>query len=283
MLPDIYRDYPPVRMSTHTRRGGSPAASDRGAWSGLQLFARYAYPPNARGYCGPADHGELLDYRTSGVVDAGLVELAKEFHGPWPYLKVLAERTGEGGPFSRRVVEAYWVGNDLLDRIDVTSFGNAVEARFRPRVGSEWSRMAEAIPGGVPHHSFHVFVTYPWVGLLTESDRGEPLQILDQCRIRWGSVEAVEAGTAIVRSRPLTWDGRRLDLGPPRPETVDFAVGSLGFGVPLRRGDWVSMHWGWACDRLDARQLRDLKRFSARQLKMTNEELAHPGPAMVLG
>jgi len=40
--------------------------------SGAQLFARYAYPPNVLGYCGPADHLSLFEYGTSGVTDAGL-------------------------------------------------------------------------------------------------------------------------------------------------------------------------------------------------------------------
>lgn len=252
-------------------------------WSGLQLFARYAYPPNERGYCGPTDHRSLLEYRTAGLVDQGLANLARSFTGPWPYLELMAEKTGAGGPFSRRIVEAYWVGNDLLDEIDVIDFGNAIEERFKPRVGRLWPSMAEAIPGGIPHHSFHVFVTYPWVGLLTQSDRGEPLQILDQCRIRWGRVESVTGDTAVVRSRPLTWDGRRLELGVPRMETATLAVGGLGFTDPLRPGEWVSMHWSWICDRLTPRRLADLKRFSARQLAMTNEGLAHPGPAVVLG
>jgi hypothetical protein len=175
------------------------------------------------------------------------------------------------------------VGNDLLDRVGTLDFGNTVEEKFRHRVGGKWPGLAEAVPGGVPHHSFHVFVTYPWVGLLTESDRGEPLEILDRCRIRWGRVEAVEADSAVVTSRPLTWDGARLDLGAPRLETVTMAVGGLGFTEPLQPGDWVSMHWSWICDRLDARQLTDLKRYSARQLAMTNDDLAHPGPATVLG
>jgi hypothetical protein len=196
----------------------------------------------------------------------------------------MAEKTGAGSPFSRRVVEAYWVGNDLLDAVGTIDFGNTIEERFKPRVGKRmWSRMAEAVPSGIPHHSFHVFVTYPWVGLLIESDRGEPLEILDQCRIRWGQVHAVEGEQAVVRSRPLTWDGKRLDLGAPRLETVILAVGGLGFTKKLQPGDWVSMHWGWICDRLTRRQLADLKRFSERQLAMTNDDLAHPGPAMVLG
>jgi hypothetical protein len=252
-------------------------------WSGLQLFARYAYPPNERGYCGPDDHLALLEYRTAGVVDAGLAELAKAFHGPWPYLKLLAEKTGAGSPFSRRIVEAYWVGNELLDQVGVLDFGNTIEERFRHRVGRNWLRIAETVPGGVPHHSFHVFATYPWVGLLTESDRGEPLEILDRCRIRWGRVEAVAADTAVVKSRSLTWDGKRLELGTAQLETVTMAVGGLGFTEPLQPGEWVSMHWSWICDRLTPRQLADLKRFSIRQLAMTNDDLAHPGPAMVIG
>jgi hypothetical protein len=226
----------------------------------------------------------LLDYRTRGVIDAGLADLARKFHGPWPYLKVLAEKAGAGGPFGMRAVEAYWVGNDLLDKVASSDFGNAIEGRYKPRIGStKWAMMAEAIPGGIPHHSFHVFVTYPWVGLLTESDRGEPLEILDQCRIRWGKVHSVHGDTAVVESEPLTWDGKRLELGAPRLETVTLSTDGLGFVGPLRPGEWVSMHWTWICDRLGVQQLSDLKRFSARQLSMTNHDLSHPGPAMVLG
>lgn len=249
---------------------------------GLQLFVRYAYPPNERGYCGPSDHRALLEYRTAGTADPGLLEFARAFHGPWPYLRLMAERTGAGHPFSRQVVEAYWVGNDLLERVGTADFGHTIEERFRPRVGSRWEAMAEAIPGGIPHHSFHVFVTYPWVGLL-DSGRGEPLHILDRCRIRWGKVEAVAGDRAVVRSRPLVWDGRQLALGEPRSESAILTVGGLGFTSPLHPGEWVSLHWEWVCDRLDRRRLHHLQEFSRRQLAMTNRELAHPGPAAVLG
>lgn len=250
---------------------------------GLQLFARYAYPPNQRGYCGPEDHLALLEYRTTGISDQGLRTLARSFNGPWPYLKLIAERTGAGDPFSRPVVEAYWVGNELVDQVATHDFGNTVEERFRPRVGSRWAKLAEAIPNGIPHHSFHVFVTYPWVGLLQESDRGEPLEILDRCRIRWGKVISTHGETAVVESQPLLWESRRLTLGAPRPETVILSQGGLGYREPLTPGDWVSLHWDWICDRLSNRQLRHLKRLSSRQLEVTNRRLAHPGPAVVLG
>ena len=51
---------------------------------GPTLFARYAYPPNERGYCGPADHRSLLEYGAARVVDPGLTQLAQGFASAWP-------------------------------------------------------------------------------------------------------------------------------------------------------------------------------------------------------
>ncbi|HHC09029.1 MAG TPA: GntR family transcriptional regulator [Actinobacteria bacterium] len=267
-------DAPPIPRPR--RREARPA-------NGLLLFARYAYPPNERGYCGPADHRSLLEQATAGVVDGRLAELARAFRGPWPYLQLMAGAAGIDDPFDLRVVEAYWVGNRLLDRVDMGDFGNALAARFRREVGPRWRYLAEWIPAGaVAHHSFHVFGVYPWVGLL-DSGRGEPLEILDRCRIRWGRVRSIHGDRVVVEYRPLTWDGRRLDLGEPTVETVVRAVDGHGFVDDLRPGDWVSMHWRWICDRLDRRGLDDLRRYTLLHLEMANVSLAHPGPAMVMG
>jgi hypothetical protein len=252
--------------------------------AGLQMFARYAYPPNLRGYCGPADHQAMLEYGSSGEVDPGLLQLAESFTGPWPYLTLIAAASGIADPFDRRVVEAYWVGNSLLEGIDVTAFGSVLDERFRGRAGSRWEQMSEAIGEGiVPHHAFHVFGVYPWVGLLTESDRGEPLRILEGCRIRWGRVVEASVDSVVVRSRPLTWDGSRLDLGPPRLETATLAAGGLALMRDPQPGEWVALHWDWVCDRISDRQLAALRRYTRLQLDITNERVAHPGPAMIIG
>lgn len=252
--------------------------------AGATLFARYAYPPNELGYCGPADSRAVLEYGAAGVVDPGLAQLARGFSGAWPYLELLARATGIGDPLDRRVVEAYWVGNGLLERVDMTLFGNSLVERFHHRAGARWGYMAEAIPEGVvPHHSFHVFGVYPWVGLLG-ADRGEtPLHVLQSCRIRWGQVVAVRGDEVDVLSRPLTWDGHAIGLGDARVETARGAVDGLALGTGYRPGDWVSLHWGWVCDRLSRRQLTNLRRFTLRQLDITNHRVAHPGPAVALG
>ncbi len=267
-----------------TTIGPRSGAPDAALGSGLATFVRYAYPPNLRGFCGPDDSTALREYGLSGLVDDGLVQLAKSFTGPWPYLSLLAMEAGIADPFDGRVVEAYWLGNALTDRVDLAAFGNRIESEFKGRAGKDWGHMAEAIPAGaVPHHGFHVFGVYPWVGLLTQTDRGEPLEILDRCRIRWGRVVASSGDTAVVRSRPLLWDGHRLELGAPQLETVTQGVAGDGFIDPVVPGEWVSLHWDWVCDRLTDRQLRNLRRFTARQLDLTNHRLGHPGPQMVMG
>jgi hypothetical protein len=253
--------------------------------NGAILFARYAYPPNELGYCGTDDHRALLEYGAERMVDAGLVRLAQGFSGAWPYLEFIANATGIGSPLDRRVVEAYWLGGPLLERIEMRTFGNALFDRFRRTAGTKgWSFLSEAIPeGAVPDHSFHVFGVYPWVGLLRTGRASTPLEHLDRCRIRWGRVLSTAGDEATVLSQPLIYDGRDLGLGDPRPETVQAAVGGVSFLGPLQPGDWVSMHWGWVCDRLSRRQLSLLRRSMLRQLEITNHRVEHPGSHAVLG
>lgn len=261
-----------------------PRSAPPSGAEGLLLFARYAYPPNELGYCGPEDHRALLDYGTAGVVDPGLGELARGFHGPWPYLTLLAGAVGIDDPFDRRLVEAYWVGNELLDRVAMRDFGETVRARFKPMAGRHWSHLAETIPAGaVAHHSFHVFGVYPWIGLLSSPGRAEnALDHLDRCRIRWGRVLGVNGDEVTVRFRPLRWDGRELNLGPPEVETVTRALEGAAFVEDLVPGDWVSMHWHWVCDKLDRRQLHHLRYYSERHLKLVNRGAAHSGPGAIL-
>jgi hypothetical protein len=233
--------------------------------AGPLFFARYAFPPNERGYCGPADNAALGGYAQAGVTDPGLTQLAKQFEGAWPYLELIAAANGIADPLDGRVVEAYWVGNSLLENAPVAEYGAFLDERFR-RGGRAW----ESIPAGaMPHHCFHVFFVYPWYGMLREGRTEPSLQVLDSCRISWGRVVTVEP--AVVLRRSLTWDGRVLALGSPVPCQV-----RAGFVTGLRPGDWVSLHWSRVCDRLSARQLRALRRYTVRHLRLANAVTSSP-------
>jgi hypothetical protein len=260
-------------------------AADAGPCSGAVVFARYAYPPNALGYCGPADSGALLHYAAAGVADQGLAQLARGFEGAWPYLELIAGATGIKDPLDRRVVEAYWVGSWLLDRVGVRPIGDSLEERFRRRIGRGFSMLADGVmAGGVPHHSFHVFGVYPWVGFLGDGRRSDhALEVLDRCRVRWGRVIDVAGDQVTVRSQPLRWDGRALRLGPAEEESARRAVAGVGLVGDLQPGHWVSLHWDWVCDRLSRRQLAALRRYTSWHLDIVNRRLAPSGLAGALG
>jgi hypothetical protein len=246
---------------------------------GAVLFARFAYPPNSLGYCGPDDHLALLEYGAAGVSDGGLLQLARAFEGAWPYLELIAAANGIDDPFHERVVEAYWVGNRLLEQVSLPLLGASLEERFRTRVGRHWPRLVDSVPvGALPHHSFHVFGVYPWVGQLRAGMVNEPLEVLDRCRIRWGRVVKTAGDQVEVRSRRLTWDRGCLKLGPIRHEWATAARSGLGFVSDLQPGDWVALHWDWVCDRLTTSRLRALQHYSNRQLALVNR-VQHPPDA----
>jgi Family of unknown function (DUF6390) len=263
--------------------GATGATSRATATPGPLLFARYAYPPNELGYCGPADPGALLGTAAEGADLPALSHLASQFAGAWPYLELIAGSNGIADPLDARVVEAYWVGNRLLERVPTPALVASLGDRFERRAGSHFSSMAAAAPlGGVSHHSFHVFAVYPWLGLLRAGMEGAPLTVLDRCRIRWGRVETVSGDLVTVRNRTLAFEGSRLVLGPECIEVARLSLDGVGLAPVVIPGDAVSLHWDWVCDRLSPTGLGWLQRCTAMNLAAVNA-LPTPGPAEVCG
>lgn len=241
---------------------------------GPTRFSRYAYPPNALGYCGPQDSAELFERAAAGQDSPELRRLIRGFEGAWPYLQLIAGAAGREDPLDPEVVEAYWIGNGLLDAVTPRLLHASMEERFRSRLGvAQWSALDAAFAEHArPHHGFHVFVVYPWVGLLRAGRVVEPLHVLDRCRIRWGTVLSTTQSSAVVRYRPLVWDGRTITLGEPTSETVHH-TGCIA------AGDVCSLHWDWVCEPLTPGRLAALQRQTAQQLAVAN---AAPRVAPVL-
>jgi hypothetical protein len=251
--------------------------------SGPKLFARYAYPPNELGYCGPNDSGALIESATRAGGTSLLCQLATQFEGAWPYLELIAGCNGIANPLNRRVVEAYWVGNNLTRRVPAMSLAVSLDERFARRTARNFEPLVSAaFTGGVVQHSFHVFAVYPWLGMLRAGNEGAPLEILDRCRIRWGRVVELHEDFVTVSSRPLRFEGCRLSLGDEQLEVVRRSRDGIGFVEDLTPGDAVSLHWDWVCDRLSDIALRWLQGCTRTNLDAVNR-LAHPGPAVVCG
>ncbi|MET0703892.1 MAG: DUF6390 family protein [Mycobacterium sp.] len=212
---------------------------------GRELFASYAFPPNELGYCGPPDSSVLLD----GAGPAAIDRHAQGFDGAWPYLEEIAAATGCADPLDPDVVQAYWVGGPPLDRVD----GRHLVHRLRTALPGQPTGLLDALDDEtevLAHHSFHVFVVYPWVRFLG-TDPGHPLRILQSCRIRWGVVDAVNDDHVVITSRPVRFDEGKLALAEPVPERVRWRRDGVSLAPRPAPGQTVAAHWDWICGVLD--------------------------------
>lgn len=237
---------------------------------GTEMFARYAYAPNALGYCGPPDSAGLRDGSSAAVRAT-----APLFSGAWPYLSVLAALTGIDDPLDARLVESYWLGGGVGAALDPAEFGAALLERIGPVAGQYWAHLGADLAGeAAPNHSFHVFGVYPWSRLLDAAAESPALRILDDCRISWGRVIGRDRSQVLIRSGSLTWNGLSLGLSPPEDRSL--AVWQDGYAaVPdLEVGDIVATHWNHLCGRLRPAQTAALETSTLRQIQVTNERLA---------
>lgn len=250
-----------------------PTATDldsRTSSSGLLLFIRYAFMPNHLGYCGGNENEILLEHAAVGRADPRLAPMLAKFTGAFPYLRTIAEANGIGDPFDPRVVEAYWLGNELLGRVEARDLNRSLEERFGrqlpPKLREQLLRKAPE--GAKPYHFFHVVDVYRHL-----ESREVGMAAMESCRISWGQVRTVDGATLLVDRRPLVEVNGRLELGPARLEPVKRTVLGKGFVDDVAPGDWISIHWGWACDILDRRRLANLEGFTRSHLALANQTL----------
>lgn len=258
-------DPPALQVS---RRRERPAA-------GPILFARYAYPPNRLGLCGPDDAPALREVADAGA-ERELRELARGFEGAYPYLSMIARAGGVPDPLDRRVVEAYWLGNDLVGKVTPRALHRSVDERFRGRMtSSDWGWLEMAVGGGShPVHAFHVLEIFPRAGLMRGGDGPSPImETMDSCRIRWGTVMTADGDQLTVRAPRLEMVDGVLRIGPPQLEMVTGWRDADGLLGGIEPGDAVSLHWGWACDRLTDPQLRRLVAWTHAAIVVANRAI----------
>jgi len=245
-------------------------ASAPAALAGSLRFIRYGFMPNRLRYCGPDDNRTLFQYAIENTIDGGVKPLLRAFDGALPYLQLIARSNAIADPFDDRVVEAYWIGNELLEGVEVRQLYDSLEERFGGRLrgrARDWV-LAKAPAGARPHHSFHVLDVYRLVG-----DRGDSLDTMDSCRVSWGRVTAVQGPELVVQRRPIRLFEGKLALADEETVRVTRQVEARGFADDAAPGDWVSLHWGWVCERLDERRRMNLERYTRLHLKLASQTL----------
>jgi hypothetical protein len=239
-------------------------------YAGTLRFVRYGFMPNHLRYCGGDDNRALLDYGTAGATDGGLRELLGRFTGALPYLQLIARANQIADPFDARVVEAYWLGNELLEGVEVRQLYDAIIERFGEQLQGRTRDLVlgKAPAGAHPHHSFHVLDVHSRVG-----DLPATVETLESCRVSWARVHGVAGGELIVDRQPLRLVGGKLVLDEPRRERVVRQIDGRGFADNAVVGDSVSLHWGWVCEVLTERQRANLERYTRHHLAIANQTL----------
>jgi len=253
------------------RPDGTPQAAPSPApLAGLLRFIHYGFMPNQLGYCGGDDNHELLERAAASAVDRGVEPMLRKFTGALPYLKLIAHANGRADPFDERVVDAYWIGNELLEGVEARQLYDNLIDRLQgqlPPGVMKWVT-SKAPAGARPHHNFHVFDVHSRAG-----DQGMSLETMDACRISWGKVVADLSAEVLVERRPIQLAEGKLELGLPVMSTARRQFDGLGFVHKLEPGEWVSLHWGWVCEQLTSDQLARLRHYTVHHLELANQTL----------
>lgn len=246
---------------------------------GIALAARFSIATNRLSYCGPAEAEPTL-YRAivTGHGDPSARRALEGFEALWPYLEAIGRRHGLD-PLDARVVEAYWIGNDLLEDFGPQAFRELLGGlRRRGLPASIVRRLEENLPAApLPHHMFHV--AFVGVGAVT-GHVPTTLANLEACRPAEARVvERGEKELRVVR-RSLQVEGERLRWGPDRSEALAYDARVL---PTADRGRSVVVHWGWPALVLTDVQREALNDFTERSLAAANEVLPRldawgPGP-----
>ncbi len=260
---------------------------------GLIRCARYSFAPNSLKYCGPEKQRDMYAYVSQKLVDRGLGEMLEQFDTLYKYLHLIAYENEIRDPFDTRVVEAYWLGNNLLNKtkykplLKVLTDGLELPKKLTPhQLTTTISKLDQA----VAHHTFHVLNIFRRTGHLPIA---HTLVTMDSCRISWGTVkELTPSGlpfdkveerwglkigdfpppgkrrlggvSCLVELAPLVIQNNSLLLGEPEVRKMKC------IGLVPKVGDWVSIHWGYVCEVLNARQVANLEYYTKLAIKLAN-------------
>ncbi len=233
--------------------------------------------PNSLGYCGPDDRGLILRHIEESKGGDNLASILKEFEAAYPFLRLIARSTGMDA-FDYAVPEAYWIGNSLLDRVETPEFYRFSHQELVGKDPKEVRRLFRSAGGRArPHHTFYVMSTYATSSVadgpsLSQDGRQKVQGLINNCRISWGEVKEVGKKRLAVKYEPVLLDDGRLSLAAPAVRKVSYnpEVGSFS---KVKPGDWVTMHWDYACEVISPAQLRNIAKYTALDIDATNRIL----------
>lgn len=239
---------------------------------GLKLAAGYSYPPANLGFCGtrikntPSVLVDFIQGKSISLIK--IRKILENFEASYPYLQLIARVNKISDPFNNQVVEAYWLGNNLLDKVKLIDLKKLILNDFtKPRLLSkkEAEKRVGQIPAKAkPHHSFHVLVLRSITGKVKFRGR-----LYDLCRISWGKVMEIKNRKLKVKTRPLLIKNNKFLLGKEKEAEIDW---NKKFLPEVKKGDRISFHWNFACQIINKKKEENLLKYTLLNIKAVNEQ-----------
>lgn len=238
---------------------------------GLLRCTHYAFGPNRLHYCGPDASQEILAHMQNKASNPGLESMLKLFQTMYPYLRHIAWNNNIKDPFDERVVEAYWIGNELLDNIEKKKFYRYLidDQKIKDKINSKsFNEVVNKLKSGVlPHHSFHVF--HMWK---PKDSIEELIRNIDSCRVSCGAVRSIDGPTLSVETEPLIYKNRQFTFGQTVVKNITRGLDANYEIEQLKIGDIITLHWNVPCEVITSAQAENLKKYTWKHMRMATLE-----------
>lgn len=207
--------------------------------SGLLLFCQHAYPASLKGTCGQNNLEALRNFIQTGQQPKNIRQMLLGFPGAIKNLKRLSRQSGIKDIFDYRLVEAYWLGNNLLDKFPKNK---------RP---------------------FHLASLLQTLKTALKKDLPRTVKLLESCHIGYGQVLKIEkpisqkqkiGKAAIIEYNPLGSRKKTIIFQKDKIKKVNF------IDPRIKKNDCVSLHHNYICSVLTEKQLIQLAGHTLLQL-----------------
>lgn len=227
--------------------------------NGLKKAILYSLKPHELGYCGPQcvkDSKNILKKYLLGddFPRENIVNLLNGFKGATSYYSLLAKLNNIKNIYDEKIVEAYWVGNELSNSVTTEDLKKMILYNF---VGPDLltkdkaKSIIEKIPEDIIfHHSFHVFFVSAVSGRVSIVR-----QKRDECKVSWGEVIDIlkDRKKIRVKTKKLFPEDKK------EIKTIDL---NEQFVPRIKERDLVSFHWGRVSEKLSQKKFNNLVKYT---------------------
>lgn len=237
---------------------------------GFEIASIYGLMPHELGFCGPqeANRQKILRKFLAGKISGKKIrKVLEKFEAAYAYYELIAKSNGIKDPFDEKVVEAYWLGNDLLEKVKIGDLRKVIREKFsRPGLLKKKSAKEKVLAvssASKAHHSFHVFT----IGSITGRVDLSAIRLKDVCRVGWGKVKNISNRGSrpeiIVHYQPIT--GKKIiKLGCYKKKKI---IWDKSVMPKVKKGDWISFHWNCAVQVLTKKDIANLKKYTLTNLR----------------